>query len=393
MKFLITGANGFVGKPLCAELLRQGQSVRAAVRVADSPIENVAASASRRTLAADWIPASVSRYGAGHAGMTQEVAAVGSIDGATDWTAALRCVDVVIHLAARVHVMKDAVANPLAEFLKVNLDGTANLARQAASARVKRLVYVSSVKVNGECTLFPSTSPLNPLVKQLAIRLSPQAGKSLVIPQAGEEANEKGNLQSLGEGKRVFSESDKPHPQDSYGVSKWQAEQALHRVAAETGLEVVIVRPPLVYGAEVKGNFAQMLKILSKGIPLPLASVHNLRSLVYVENLVDALIVCATHSAAAGQTYLVSDGEDISTPDLLRQLGDAMGHPARLFPCPPALLKLAGRLTGKADQIERLMGSLQVDSGKIRRELGWAPPYTLEQGLRATADWYRATYH
>ena len=161
-----------------------------------------------------------------------------------------------------------------------------------------------------------------------------------------------------------------------------EAEQALHRVAAETGLEVAIVRPPLVYGANVKGNFAQMVKVLARGVPLPLASVHNRRSLIYVGNLVDVLILCATHPAAAGQTYLVSDGEDVSIPDLLRQLGGAMDHSARLFHCPQALLKLAGRLTGKADQIERLLGSLRVDSSKIRRELGWTPPYTLQQGLR-----------
>jgi nucleoside-diphosphate-sugar epimerase len=239
--------------------------------------------------------------------------------------------------------MKDLSLDPLAEFLKVNLYGTENLAQQAARAGVKRLVYVSSVKVNGEQTA---------------------------------------------EG-RAFTELDEPDLHDPYGVSKCEAEQALHRVEAETGLEIVIVRPPLVYGAGVKGNFAQMLKALAKGIPLPLGAVHNLRSLVYVRNLVDALIVCATHSAAAGQTYLVSDGEDISTPDLLRQLGAAMGHPAQLLPCPSALLKLAGRLVGRADQIERLLGSLQVDSSKIRRELGWQPPYTLQQGLQATAECHR----
>ncbi len=181
-------------------------------------------------------------------------------------------------------------------------------------------------------------------------------------------------------------------PQDPYGISKWEAEQALHRVATETGLEVVIVRPPLVYGAGVKGNFVQMLKVLAKGIPLPLASVGNLRSLVYVENLVDALILCATHPAAAGQTYLVSDGEDISTPELLRRLGIAMGHPARLIPCPEAVLKLLGKLAGKSDQVERLLGSLQVDSGKIRRELNWTPPCSLRQGLQETAEWYRRNH-
>lgn len=275
-----------------------------------------------------------------------ESAIVDSIDNETNWADALYGVDIVIHLAARVHVMKDVSVDPLAEFRKINVAGTEQLARCAAKSGAKRFVYVSSIKVNGEQT--SATQP--------------------------------------------FTELDEANPQDPYGISKWQAEQALQRIAQETGLEVVIVRPPLVYGPEVKGNFAQMLKVLAKGIPLPLASVNNLRSLIYVENLVDALIVCASHPAAAGQTYLVSDSEDISTPNLLRQLGVAMGHPARLFPCPPALLKLAGRLTGKGEQVERLLDSLQLDSNKIRRELDWTPPYTLEQGLRATADWYRAAH-
>ncbi len=306
MKILVTGANGFVGNVLCSELRASRLTVRAAVRT-----ENFSGS---------------------------DVVRVGAIDDKTDWTDALRDIVVVIHLAARVHVMTDKASNPLAEFRRVNVAGTENLARQAARAGVKRLVYVSSIKVNGEAT----------------------------------------------EGVRKFSELDAPVPQDPYGVSKYEAEQALHRVAAETGLEVVIVRPPLVYGAGVKGNFAQILKVLALGIPLPLASVGNRRSLIYVGNLVDALILCATHPAAAGQTYLVSDGDDVSTPELLRELGDAMGHPARLLPCPQALLKLAGRLTGKADQVERLLGSLQVDSDKIRRELGWTPPYTPQQGLQLT---------
>lgn len=308
MEFLITGASGFVGKPLCAELLRQGQSVRAAVRAADLSIENI------------------------------EVVAVGSIDGATDWATALCGVDVVIHLAARVHVMCDDVADPLQEFRKVNVAGTERLARSAAANGVKRLVYISSIKVTGEETI----------------------------------------------GGCRYTELDAPGPQDPYSLSKWEAEQALHRVAQETGLEVVIVRPPLVYGPGVKGNFAKMMKVLGRGIPLPLASVRNLRSLVYVGNLVDALILCATHPAAAGQTYLVSDGEDVSTPELLRQLGEAMGSPVRLIPCPPIFLRLGGRLIGKFDQIERLTGSLRVDCDKIRRELGWQPPFTLRDGLWLT---------
>jgi nucleoside-diphosphate-sugar epimerase len=308
-RFLITGVNGFVGLSLCTELMRRGLQVRGATR-------------SRCEL-----PSGV------------EATIVGAINDETIWADALHDVDVVIHLAARVHVMSDESSDPLAEFRKVNVAGTEHLARAAAANGVRRFVYVSSIKVNGEVT------------------------------------SERGK----------FSESDVPDPQDSYGISKMEAEQALHRVAAETGLEVVIVRPPLVYGANVKGNFALMLKVLARGVPLPLASVHNQRSLIYVGNLVDALILCAMHPAAAGQTYLVSDSEDVSTPDLLRQLSEAMDHPARLFHCPQALLKLIGRLTGKSDQIGRLLGSLQVDSSKICRELDWVPPYTLQQGLRLTA--------
>jgi nucleoside-diphosphate-sugar epimerase len=307
-RFLVTGANGFVGLSLCTELMRRGFQVRGAMR---SHCE---------------LPSGA------------EATIVGAINDGANWADALHGVDVVIHLAARVHVMHDDAADPLAEFRKVNVAGTEHLARAAAASGVRRFVYVSSIKVNGEAT---------------------------------------------SEGKK-FSEADVPDPQDPYGISKMEAEQALHRVAAETGLEVVIVRPPLVYGANVKGNFAQMLKVLDRGVPLPFASVENQRSLIYVGNLVDALILCAMHPAAAGQTYLVSDGEDVSTPDLLRQLGDAIDHPARLFHCPRALLKLAGRLTGKADQAERLLGSLRVDSSKIRRELDWAPPCTLAQGLCKT---------
>jgi nucleoside-diphosphate-sugar epimerase len=315
-RMLVTGANGFVGSSLCAALAKKGFAVRAALRdpakfaIADCEIVKVP------TLAAD-----------------------------TDWGEALHGVTTVIHLAARVHVMQDNASNPLDEFRRVNVAGTEQLARSAAANRVKRLVYVSSIKVNGEETR---------------------------------------------EG-RKYAETDAPDPQDPYGVSKCEAGLALQRVAAETGLEVVIIRPPLVYGPGVKGNFVQMLKVLVRGTPLPLASVKNLRSLVYVGNLVDALIVCATHPYAAGQTYLVSDGEDISTSGLLRQLADAMGCPSRLFSCPPGLLKLAGLLSGKSNQVERLLGSLQVDSGKIRRELNWAPPYTLQQGLQKTADWYSGT--
>lgn len=317
VKFLITGANSFVGQALCETAARRGFCVKGAVRAACS------------------LPPGV------------EPVTVGAIDRETDWAAALRNVDVVIHLAARVHVMSDTAADPLAEFLKVNLHGTASLARQAAQADVKRLVYVSSIKVNGEET------------------------------HDGQK----------------FSETDPPAPQDPYSISKWEAEQALHRIAQETGLEVVIARPPLVYGPGVKGNFARMLGAVAGRTPMPFASVRNQRSLIYVGNLVDALIACATHPAAAGQTYLVSDGEDISTPDLLRQLAAGTGVSSRLLPCPPALLRLAGKLTGKSQQLERLLGSLRIDSDKICRELGWRPPYTLAEGLLAIATSSLETSH
>lgn len=316
MRFLITGANGFVGKPLCAELLRQGHSICAAVRSANSPVENA------------------------------EVRAIGSIDGETDWTDALLGVDIVIHLAARVHVMKDTAVDPLAEFLKVNLYGTSNLAQQAARAGVKRFVYVSSIKVNGEET----------------------------------------------QGRRSYTEQDIPAPQDPYGISKWQAEQALRRIAQETGLEIVIVRPPLVYGPGVKGNFISLLAAIDRGIPLPLAGANNVRSLVYVGNLVDALIACATRPAAAGQTYLVSDGEDVSTAMLVEKIAKALGRNSRAFYFPPGLLRAVATLLGRAEQIDRLFGSLRVSDQKIRSELAWVPPYSMEQGLRATAEWYRGRH-
>jgi nucleoside-diphosphate-sugar epimerase len=311
---LVTGANGFVGAALSVEALKRGMTIKSVARNAAK------------------LPDRVRHF------------EIGNIDGDTDWAAALRYVDVVVHLAARVHVMDDTSIDPLAEFRKINVQGTENLARQAAKAGVKRFVFASSIKVNGEQTV------------------------------SGQK----------------FSENDVPNPQDAYGVSKWEAEQVLHQIFRETGMELVILRLPLVYGPSVKGNFIQMMKAVSAGIPLPLASVRNSRSLVYLGNLVDALITCATHPAAAGQTYLIGDGEDVSTPALLRQLAEALGVPARLLPFPPGLLKFAGRLTGKSAQVERLLGSLQIDSSKIRRELGWQPPFSMAQGLAATADWYRA---
>ena len=311
---LVTGANGFIGQLLCKEMLRQGWQVRAAVRA----------------------PCALS--------VAVETLSVGAIDGETNWADALREVDVVIHLAARVHVMEDTAADPLAEFLRVNTQGTANLARQAAAAGVRRFVYVSSIKVNGE-----QTSETQP-----------------------------------------FVESDQPDPQDPYAVSKWHAEQALHDVAQQTGLEVVIVRPPLVYGPGVKGNFVSLMAAVDKGIPLPLAGVHNKRSLIYLGNLVDVLIACARHPAAAGKTYLVRDGADVSIAELVRQIAAGLGKSSGLFPLPEMLLRGLGKLFGRPDSIERLLGSLCINDDLIRQELGWQPAFTLRQGLQATADWYKS---
>lgn len=318
---LVTGANGFVGNALCRALLDKNFLISTAIRNTSYDVQGA-----RNTV-------------------------VGDINPITDWSMSLKDVTIVIHLAARVHVMNDTAEDPLRAFQEVNLYGTINLARQAAAAGVKRFVYVSSIKVNGETT-----------------------------------AQAKNDIDAISGSNNpaMFGEDSQPAPKDPYGISKWQAEEALLKIADETSMEVVIIRPPLVYGPNVKGNFSQMMTILRKNIPLPLASVNNLRSLLYVGNLVDALILCATHPAAAGQTYLVSDGADISTPALLRGLGRAMGHPAKLFPCPIILLCFGGRLMGKSSQLERLLGSLRVDSGKIRRELGWIPPYSLEQGLNAT---------
>jgi len=313
-KILVTGASGFIGRVLCLRLVDHAAVVAATRNKVN-------------------FPESLTRL--------QQIE-VGDIGPATNWSSALVNVDVVIHLAARVHVMRDMAADPLDEFRSVNTFGTEHLARCAAASGVKRLVYVSSIGVNGSRT----------------------------------GADER------------FSETDVPHPHNAYAISKWEAEQALANVARETGLQIVIVRPPLVYGGGAPGNFATLVKAVSRGIPLPLASVRNLRSLIYVGNLVDALITCATHPAASGQTYLVCDGEDISTAALIQKLADALGRNSRSFHFPAALLRAGAAVMGRSAQADSLIGSLRVNDAKIRGELGWIPPYTLEQGLRATADWY-----
>ncbi|MDO9050010.1 MAG: SDR family oxidoreductase [Methylotenera sp.] len=309
MKVLITGVTGFVGKELCAELLSQGHEILVAVRTKVVAIKNV------------------------------EMTMVGEINRGTDWSSALRDVDVVIHLAARVHVMHDTVVDPLAEFRKVNVDGTLNLAHQAAKAGVKRFIFISSIKVNGEHT----------------------------------------------EADKPFKESDVANPQDAYGVSKFEAEQGLLQIAQQTGLEVVIIRPPLVYGAGVKANFASMMRAVKRGIPLPLGAIHNKRSFVYVGNLVSLITRCVDHPAAVSQVFLVSDGHDLSTTELLSACAVALDVKSRLLPVPQKLIELSAVLVGKKDIAQRLCGNLQVDITKARTLLGWAPSVSVADGLKATA--------
>ncbi len=313
MNILVTGANGFIGRALCAGLCADGRHVRGTVR---SPQK------------AETLPEKVSPV------------IVKSIGPDTDWAEALTGIDTVVHLAARVHMMKDTDIDPLTAFRKVNLKGTAHLAGMAAQAGVKRFVYISSVKACGDNRYLP------------------------------------------------YSEDDKPKPQTPYGISKWEAEQALHEIADKTGIEVVVIRPPLVYGPGIKNNFLRLLKIVERGIPLPLTGVKNRRSLIYLKNLIDAVITCTLHPKASGETYFVSDGVDLSTPELIRKIAAAMEKSARLVYVPPFLLKAAGMLLGKSGQVDRLTGSLTVDSGKIRRELGWQANYTIDQGLAETARWY-----
>jgi nucleoside-diphosphate-sugar epimerase len=270
-----------------------------------------------------------------------EAVPVGSIGPATVWADAMAGVDIVVHLAARTHVTREKAPDPLKAYRSINVEGTDRLARDAAESGVKCFIYLSSVKVNGEGKAAP------------------------------------------------YTELDVPAPEDPYGISKWEAEQALHRIADKTGMELVIIRPPLVYGPGVKANFLDLITIVKRGIPLPFAGVNNRRSLIYLGNLVDAIISVCIHPDAAGRTYLVSDGADVSTPELVRNIAGALGRPARLFSFSAHFMRFAGKLLGKTSAIERLLGSLAVDTSKIQRELDWKAPYTMEQGLQETAEWFK----
>jgi UDP-glucose 4-epimerase len=310
---LVTGAQGFVGLPLSTSLVKLGYQVRGAVR------------------------------GRSQANAGQETVSVADINGDTVWAEALVDVAVVIHLAARVHVMNETAADALSAYRKVNVEGTLNLAKQAVQAGVKRFIFISSIKVNGEGTV-------------------------LGYPYHEEQA---------------------PAPVDAYGLSKYEAELALQQLAKDTGLEVVIIRPTLIYGPGVKANFKAMVRCLALGIPLPLGGIHNQRSLLALDNLIDLIQVCIAHPAAAQQTFLASDGVDMSTPELLTAMAIALGKPAKLIKLPERLLMTAAKLLGKQAMAQRLCGSLQVDSCKARELLGWQPPISVQEALHKVAVAYR----
>jgi nucleoside-diphosphate-sugar epimerase len=307
-RVLITGASGFIGKVLCKRMAAEGWTVRGSIRSENQ---------------AHLLPKEV------------ECIQITSIGPDTDWTNAMIDVEAVIHLAAHAHIIKYKSSGSLSEYRAVNTAGTEHLARFAASKGVRRFVFMSTVKVNGE-------------------------GKAT-----------------------AYTEEDIPEPSDPYGISKWEAEKILNIVADQTGMEVVIIRAPMVYGPEVKANFLRLLKAVDQGIFLPLADINNKRSMIYLNNLVDVM-TCLTHPKANGKTYLVSDGIDISTPELIRHMAIALGKPGRLFHLPLFILRLGGWITGNSQAIDRLTGSLTVDSSKIRRELGWKPFFSVEEGITET---------
>jgi nucleoside-diphosphate-sugar epimerase len=313
---LVTGATGFVGRVACDALTVAGYAVRAAVRAERPPIPNSQARVVVREVGAD-----------------------------TDWGPALDDVEFVIHLAATAHVAGVAAANATA-CMEVNARGTAALATASVQAGVRRFVYLSSVKVNGE-----------------------------------------------GITGHAYSPQDEPHPSDAYAVSKWLGEQHLLAAAENARMEVVIIRSPLVYGSGVRANFLRLLQWVNREWPLPLGAVQNTRSLVSVWNLCDLLTVMLGHPAAAGRTWMVSDGEDLSTPELIRRLGRAMNRRVRLWRVAPTLLQICGASLGQREAVARLCGSLAVDSTYTRRELGWSPPLSVDEGLARTSSWYLAEGH
>nr|WP_254209489.1 SDR family oxidoreductase [Burkholderia multivorans] len=312
---VVTGANGFVGRAVCRRALEAGHTVTALVRRPGGTVDGVR----------EWVHAAADFDGLGD-----------------EWPMNLAA-DCVVHLAARVHVMRDESPDPDAAFEATNVAGTLRLATAARQHGVRRIVYASSIKAVAEA-----------------------------------------------DGGTPLSEAANPEPQDAYGRSKLRAERQLAQFGAANGLDVVIVRPPLVYGPGVRANFLRMMDAVARRMPLPLGSIAARRSILYVDNLADALLHCAVDPRAAGECFHVADDDAPSVTDLLRLVGDALGKPARLIPVPSAVLQALGTLTGRRAAVDRLTGSLQLDTGRIKRVLGWHPPYTTRQGLEATAAWYRS---
>lgn len=324
-RVLVTGASGFVGRAMCSTLLSQGYGVNAGVRYAGSihpPLDGL------------------------------DTFAVGEVSSHTDWSAALRGVDCIIHCAAKTDLTYETKGDALAEYRAVNVAGTRRLAVQAAAMDVRRFVFLSSIKVYGEHTL---------------------PGKPFVIDEfPGGFA----------------APSEKPGSEDPYGVSKLEAERVLWEISEQTGLELVVVRSPLVYGPGVKGNLLRLLSWVARGVPLPLGAVRNQRSLLGLLNLVDLLLRCVEHPAAAGRTFLGSDGQDLSTTQLIRLMAEGMNRPVRLPPVPLVLLQAGGTFLGRRREIDRLVGSLQVNCHYTQTQLAWNPPLSVEDGVREMALWY-----
>ena len=313
-KILVTGATGFIGQAVVQELLKQAFNVNAAVR----------------KLSPD-LPDAVTQV------------EIGDLSALPENISILQNIDIVIHIAARAHIMNETQSNPLAEFRKVNTTGTLNLARQAAEAGVKRFIFISSIKVNGEIT-----QPGNPFKAEIT---NP--------------------------------------PTDPYGLSKFEAEHGLMSLAKNTGMEIVIIRPPLVYGPGVKANFLSMIKWVDKGAPLPLGAIHNQRSLVALGNLVSFICHCINHPKAANEVFLIADGEDVSTTQLLQKVAKALGKKAHLLPIPVSLMRFAARLIGKQSVASRLFDSLQVDSSKARALLEWEPVISMDEQLKILTTFYK----
>jgi nucleoside-diphosphate-sugar epimerase len=312
-RVLVSGATGFVGQQLCEQLARVGFVVRAALRTDRA------------------VPVCIA-----------EKIVCGNINGATQWSTALENVDFVVHAAARTHVLHDTPVNTRL-YVETNADGTQALAAESARRGVRRFIYLSSVKVNGE-----------------------------------------------GSAQRAYRADDEPRPQDAYGRSKWLAEQRLWETVAAAPMQAAVVRSPLVYGPGVRANFLRLLRCVDRERFLPLGAVRNQRSLVSIWSLCDLLIRLLEHPAASGRTWMVSDGEDVSTPELVRRIARAMDRSARLVSVPPQLLRMTGGLLGKGSEVRRLCGSLTVDIAPTRARLGWSPPVSMDEALARTVSWYQS---